>query len=218
MGPQKERDEYNGDPSVVSTVGEGALLYRISPWSDDYTQGSFNPTYRLHGDPNAGRFDPIHPGHTGYIYLALGVSGAVGEGILRNRTIGSGGLIRKRSLAGLAFSVIQLKRNLLVSDLTGPNLRAINLSGSLVNCDPKDYSWSRDNAHRILRENPDTHGLLYNSRNNPEEKAVFLRQRNGLTANHLEVQSSKIILDSEVTLQLITAELKKYRIYITETP
>lgn len=210
--------EYN-DTSTVNTVIEaGTLLYRISPWSDSYSQNSFNPSHREIDDINSGRFDPIERDHTGYLYLALSLAGAVGEGILRSRRFAAGGLIRRRALEGLSMTVVETQGDLTVSDLTGPNLRALNLSGSISGCEPRDYPWSRKTAARILKKNASTHGLLYHCRNNPEEKALFLLQRNEISAETFRIVESELILKNEVTLNQITLELEKYRIYISGAP
>ena len=210
--------EYNDAPTMNPVIDSGTLLYRISPWSNSYSQNSFNPSYREIDDLNSGRFDPIERDHPGYLYLARSLTGAVGEGILRSRRFAPGGLIRRRALEGLSMTVVETQADLTVSDLTGPNLRALNLSGSISSCEPRDYPRTRRTAARILEKNASTHGLLYHCRNNQEERALFLLKRNGISAKTFRIVESEIILTNEDTIEQITLELEKYRIYISGVP
>lgn len=210
--------EYNDTPTVNTVIGSGTLLYRISPWSDSYSQNSFNPSHRELDDLNSGRFDPIERDHPGYLYLALSLAGAVGEGLLRSKRFERGGLIRRRALESLTLTVVETQGDLTVSDLTGPNLRALNLSGSISSCEPRDYPWSRKTAARILEKNTGTHGLLYHCRNNPDEKALFLLKRNEISSDTFRIVESELILENKETLKQITLELDEYRIFISGLP
>ncbi|MBY4039611.1 RES family NAD+ phosphorylase [Rhodococcus fascians] len=211
-----ERDSYNGAMPAIDTIKITERLFRISPWSNSYPPNSFNPTHKPLGDLTAGRFDPVEPDHEGFIYVARTVAGAVGEGILRNRVIDQTGFIRRNLLTTLAFTELELTREISVANLTEPHLRRLNLSASLTGCDPDNYDWTRMTASDILKTADAAHGVLYNCRNNSSEEAFLLRKINGLDEKALHIVRSEVILDDPKILDLITNALSTYRIYISE--
>ncbi|MHC3370783.1 RES family NAD+ phosphorylase (plasmid) [Rhodococcus aetherivorans] len=194
-------EQYNGRAPQTRLIRAGTELHRISSTSSPYPPNSFNRDgIRELGHPLQGRFEPLDTAHGGYLYVALSLAGAVAEGILRDIAIPRSGILRRKRLADKTYTVMVLEHDLEVVSLLDGDLRALNLSGTLVGCGRDGYSWCRSTCHAILAAAPRTDGVIYRCRNNPAEQAVMLLDRNDLDSTALRIVRSRDVLDDPETL------------------
>ncbi|GCE41821.1 hypothetical protein Rhow_005480 [Rhodococcus wratislaviensis] len=188
-------ERYNGRPPQTRVIRAGTALHRISGTGSPYPPNSFNRSgIRALGDSLQGRFEPIDDSHGGYLCVALSLSGAVAEGILRDIPILRSGIVRRKRLADKTHTKMVLGRDVTVASLLDGDLRSLNLSGTLVGCDRSAYAWSRTTCHQILDTDPNTDGVIYRCRNNPAELALMLLDRGLLDSTALTIAESNDVL------------------------
>jgi hypothetical protein len=134
---------------------------------------SFNP-----GKGRPSRFAPLFPGSEAVPtqYLATDYECAVHETIFHdvpidepNKTVGVD------NIKPLAHSVIELKRDLVLVPLFGPDLARWGVSRThLIDTTAADYHITAQWALAIHQSRPDAHGLIWTSKRCDPQQAVLL--------------------------------------------
>ena len=137
------------------------LFYRVH--GSQRAATSFNPGY------GRGRFHPFSNTagcSVPTLYGAEQIDGALSETVFRGvPAVGALRGIRRRSLAGLALSVLAPKRDLQLVDLTGHGLRRLGLQrNQLLETEAEHYAQSANWAAALHACNEKLDGLLLISR------------------------------------------------------
>lgn len=210
---------YNGAEPELVVIKAGTRLYRIVSTAITYPPNSYNPAPKPLDDPAQGRFEPCTPDLGGYIYVASTISGAVGEGVLRNVDVPSQRLAQRTWLRNKSLVTLQLDDDVRVAAINGPRVNALNLDASLLCAGREHYSRCRQIGSDILTATEECDGLQYTCRTNTEATALMLITRDSCGPSLTLLEESEILRDPACFKLIIETLESDYGLpYLGATP
>lgn len=175
-------NRYNGAPADTEVIPVGTRLYRILAADATYDSNSFNPTPKPLDDAKQGRFEPADATLGGYLYVAPSITGAIAEGVLRDRQIrrtgpGRRGLVQRKWLLNKKIAYLTLRDDVTVAVVHGASALRLNLDTGLLGAGHDRYSQTRQLGTDILKKTPDARGLQYRCRNHDGHTSLILIDR-----------------------------------------
>ncbi len=139
-------------------VEPGSSFHRIH--GSKYKANSFNPGF------GNGRFHPLVDARNNAIptlYASDAIDGAFSEALIRDRVAGD--VIYKSELVDSVLTRIELKKKLVLADLTGSHIRKLGTTrGALLECDESCYDLTAKWAEAIHTADDKVQGMCWISK------------------------------------------------------